>query len=229
MNTGENRSPSVTATIREAIRSQLIDVHTMLPGKVKAYYPSKGTVDVDLTVKQRRRQPNGETEAIAFPTLMNIPLAFPRCASAWDTWPVAADDLVLVHFAERELGDWVQSGVGQVIDPGDGPTHTLNGAIAYLGGHPATHPITPTPSTSARVIHAENQLHLGGQEPSQFIALAGKVLDELTKIRTAMHNHTHSVVLGACTAGGGTGTVATINNPSIPALSEPASAKVKSL
>ncbi len=197
MNNGKNQSPSFPETIRNAIDSRLVDVHTMLPGKVKAYYPSKGTVDVTLTVKQPRRQPDGTTKAVELPTLFNVPLAFPRCALAWDTWPVAEDDAVLVHFAERELGDWVQGQYGQVIDPGEGPMHSLNGPVAYLGGHPATHPITPTPSIRNRVLHAENELHLGGQDPSDFVALASLVLDELQKIKTKFDSHTHLVVVGS--------------------------------
>ena len=161
----------------EAIRSRLVDVHTMLPGKIKTYYADKGTADIDLTIKQRRRSPDGSVTPAPFPTLFNVPIAFPRCAGGAITFPLAADDLVLVHFASRNLGDWVHSQAGDVLDPGDGPTHYLDGAIAYVGGYPVTGPLTPTPSTSNVVIRTENELHLGGQDPSEFVALATKVLN----------------------------------------------------
>lgn len=199
MNTGGDRSPSLATSVMEAIRSRLVDVHTMLPGKIKSYYADKGTADIDLTIKQRRRSPDGSVTPAPFPTLFNVPIAFPRCAGGAITFPLAADDLVLVHFASRNLGDWAHSQAGDVLDPGDGPTHYLDGAIAYVGGYPVTGPLTPAPSTSNVVIRAENELHLGGQDPSEFVALATKVLNELTALGAAVATHTHST---SCTAGG---------------------------
>lgn len=190
----------------EAIRSRLVDVHTMLPGKIKSYYADKGTADIDLTIKQRRRSPDGSVTPAPFPTLFNVPIAFPRCAGGSITFPLAADDLVLVHFASRNLGDWAHSQAGDVLDPGDGPTHYLDGAIAYVGGYPVTGPLTPTPSTSNVVIRTENELHLGGQDPSEFVALATKVLNELTALGAAVASHTH---LTSCTAGGASVPVST--------------------
>jgi hypothetical protein len=230
LNTGGDRSPSLATSVMEAIRSRLVDVHTMLPGKIKTYYADKGTADIDLTIKQRRRSPDGSVTPAPFPTLFNVPIAFPRCAGGAITFPLAADDLVLVHFASRNLGDWVHSQAGDVLDPGDGPTHYLDGAIAYVGGYPVTGPLTPTPSTSNVVIRTENELHLGGQDPSEFVALATKVLNELDKIKTAFNGHKHTAGLLLTGASGGSPVTGSTGGPNKSYSSEAvAASKVKAV
>ena len=229
MNNGQNKAASFPLAIKEAIRAQLLDLHVMLPGKIKAYYPSKGTVDVDLLLKQRRRQPDGTFAAKDYPTLMNIPVMFPRCAGGAITFPLAADDLGAVVFADRDIGDWVQGTAGQSVDPGDGAAHDLNGAAFYPGLYPATNPMVPPASTAAVVVSAGEgkQLHLGAQDPPDAVALAQIVLDRLNAIAQKFDTHTH-VVSGTCTAPGGTVAGSTTStSPHIGTLQSVASEKVK--
>lgn len=227
MNNGQNKASSFPLAIKEAIRAQLLDLHVMLPGKIKAYYPSKGTVDVDLLIKQRRRQPDGTFTAKDYPTLTNIPVMFPRCAGGAITFPLSSGDLGAVIFADRDIGDWVQGTAGQSVDPGEGATHDLNGAIFYPGLYPATHPLTPSASTTAVVISAGagKEVHLGSQNPSDAVALAQLVLDRLNTIAFKFDSHMH-VVSGTCSTGAVAGTTSS-TSPHIGSLESVASDKVK--
>ena len=150
---GNERDPSLSDVIRAAMRARLMDLHTALPGKVVTYDATTGIADVQPLIQQRRRQPDGTFQAKDFPIVRGCPVMFPRCAGGYITFPIAADDLGLIIFCEREIGDWVQKAPGESVDPGDGELDPLMGCTFYPGLYPATSPVTPS-NTSDIVIHA---------------------------------------------------------------------------
>lgn len=66
-----------------------------------------------------------------------------------------------------------------------------------------------------------------GSDVTAFVALADLVDARLSTIKSAFDGHTHSTPLGACTAGGAVGIVATSINPSMGSLPSVAASKVK--
>lgn len=222
------REPTLSELIIGAIQSRLLDFHVMLPCKVIAYNKDEGTVDVELLLRDQRPQLDGTIVLKDFPPIKDVPVRWFRCGKAWITLPLAVGDLGHVVFADRNLSNWSASQKGTIVDPKDLGMHNLSGAVFEPGLNPASSPV-PSPDGDNMVLHSDTELHLGekGLDANQYVALSKKVLDELDKIRTAVHNHAHTVVLGACTAGGATGTATTSSAPSVPALTEPKAAKVK--
>lgn len=55
---------------------------------------------------------------------------------------------------------------------------------------------------------------IGSGGPTEYAGRADKIKTELERITNAFNGHTHTVVLGACTAGGATGTASTTGGPS---------------
>lgn len=219
-----SRSPTLGAVIRGAIRSALVDVHTALPAQVLSFDATKGTVDVQPLIQERRLQQDNTYAADQLPVLHSLPVMFPRCAGGYITFPIAANDTGLVIFCEYEIGDWVQKTVGQQVDPGGGPRHPLTGAVFYPGLWPATSTLSPPASTSDIEIISSGNVVIGGRAGAQLVALSNLVDSLISTINTWGATHVHS---GVTTGPGSSGTPATGPFPGGPSSS--AASKVKAL
>lgn len=185
--------PSLSDVIREALEARLSRLHVCLPGQVKAYDPTTCTADVQPCLQDTFISDEGEA-SLVLPVLPNVPVAFPRVGNAVLTFPLAAGDYVRLVFSERSLYKFKIS--GGVVDPVHLRKHDLSDAIADVCG--------VWPTSEAVAAHASNivlgftdggaQLHLkpngevslGAETPTNFVAMANKVLDELTLVKTAL-------------------------------------------
>lgn len=198
------RSPTFGQLLREAMDARLADLHVSMPCKVVSYNSSKNTVTVQPLLKRKRRDAAGAKIVTSMKTIQNVPVAFPRCAGGWITFPLAADDIGQLVFAERTLNDWMKSNPGDEVEPSEDTMHPLNGAWFYPGGYPSKSPIDPT-NADHPVFHTESELHLGEQGLSndQFVAIAKLVKDEISALRntvnsnvTVFNTHTHPSGMG---------------------------------
>lgn len=123
---------SLAGVIGGAIAAALEDVHTCLPCRVVSYSAATQRADVEPQVRRPMRDQNGERVVETLPVIPNVPVLFPRTASAFVSLPVAADDFVLVLFAEASVDAW--QATGEVSDPGDERRHNLGHAIAAIPG-----------------------------------------------------------------------------------------------
>lgn len=194
----EKRDPELSDLLRGAMRARLLDVHTAIPGQIKSYDASKGQVDVQPLIQQRRRGEDGTITAKDYPLVRGCMVMFPRCASGYITFPLAVNDLGLIIFCEKDVGDWAYKQAGQSVDPGDGDTHSLMGGVFYPGLYPTTSPITPTPSEQHVVVQASNQLHLGegNLTAADLVAIGALVDARLSTIQSTFDLHMHPSGMG---------------------------------
>lgn len=184
-----SRTPQLAEVIREAMNARLADVHTAIPAEVVSYDSTTQTVDVQPLVMRVLRDLDENTELPeSLPQIPNVPVCFPRAGNNWITFPIAQGDTVLLVFCESAIGNWRARNAES--DPGALIRHDLTDAIAIPGVYASARALTT--SATACVFNADTELHLGQLNPPEFVALATKVLNELTAIRTAFNSHIHT-------------------------------------
>lgn len=159
--------------IEGAIASQLLDLHTAIPGKVKSYDAAKQTAEVIIQVRAATPAEDGSTVAEEPPVIPNVPVQWPRGGGFALHFPLAAGDHVLLVFSEAAIGHWRAS--GQVADPGDLRRHSLAYPVAIPGIAPDAGVLTDAPAGEGVVnVPAGKVLRIGGGE-ADFVALSAKV------------------------------------------------------
>lgn len=147
---GVSRSPEPQEVLRAAMEYALADVHTALPGRVEAYDPATQKADIKPLIKRLVSTEDGEELLEELPVLPQVPVIFPRTASAFITFPVAAGDHVLLIFNERSIDNFV-AGDGEDTDPDEYRTHDLSDAVALLGFYPDAKAIVEADNDTERL------------------------------------------------------------------------------
>lgn len=127
-----DQTPTLAKVIQDAILLQLGDLHTCMPGIVKAVDHVKKTVDVRLSLKRKYII---DDSPIELPMLSRVPLGFLQTKEAIISLPVAVDDDVWVFFSERSLDAWknvkdTQSIPNRIVSPDDPRMHHISDAVA---------------------------------------------------------------------------------------------------
>jgi hypothetical protein len=99
---------------QEALR-QVLDGHqaqvwTALPGIIESFDTDAVTCVVQPAIKAEVRAPDGSTQWVALPLLLDCPVVFPRGGGCTLTFPVAQGDECLVVFASRCIDAWWTAG-----------------------------------------------------------------------------------------------------------------------
>lgn len=192
-------NPGFEDVLQEAINAARGLLHTMLPARVKTYNRTTQTAEVEFVVKGRRRDlDSGEWFTYTRKPVGRVPVAWLGGPGHSVTTDLQAGDFVIVLFAERDISQWLAS--GQVpAEPADTRLHDLSDAIAIpLGARPFTAPLDPTAYAAGALVVDGSDIRLGGSTATDFVALASKVLTELTALansvqtlQTAYNGHTH--------------------------------------
>lgn len=188
---------------------RLRELHTAIPCRVESYDASKQTCDALPMLKMQTPDGQGGYTSEALPVLPNVPVAFPRGGGFFVSFPLAKGDFVFVIFAERAIGAWRKK--GEATSPGDLRLHPLAGAVALPCLYPSDQKLDSAHaenmvlgkdgSTAQIHLKTNGEVHLGGENGAEFVALAQKVLTELTQIQNALTTHTHTP--GTFANGGG--------------------------
>ncbi len=177
----QERSIDLGQLFNEAFMAKLSEVNVSLPCKVLAYDAATQTVKLQPLIKRKRRDAAGVVTATEIPPLQEVPVAFPRCAGGWITFPITEGDVGQVVFCQRSIKDWMGKAAGEVVVPTDEDMLSLNGAWFYPGAYPSKTPIAGGADEDNVVIHAEEKLDLGekGLTADDAVAIAKKVQDNL--------------------------------------------------
>lgn len=130
-----SRSPEPEELLQVAFDHYVSDVHTCLPGRIEEYDAKTQKASVKPLIKRLTLLEDGTELLEELPIIPDVPVQFPRTASFFFTLPVRKGDLVVLHFAERSLDNWL-SGKGEDTDPDEFRMHDLSDAIAVPGGYP---------------------------------------------------------------------------------------------
>jgi hypothetical protein len=206
-----NRNPSEREALDAVLEDFRTEIHTSFPARVLAYDAAKQTVDVRPGIQREypSDDPRVPLKTEPLPDLMAIPVQWPRAGGFAITFPIQVGDWVEVQCAEQSLLVWRQKGdVGS--PPGVSCPHGLNGACAKPGWYPDKQKLSSVDTSNmvirsedngVRIVIAGNMVTIGDTTGAQFLALANKVDQALTKIQTAFDDHTHPVpALGTSSA-----------------------------
>lgn len=173
--------------IRQAINDRLASVHVMLPGKVESYDAATQKADIQPMISRLQKTVDGEIKE-DLPVIPSVPVAFPRAGGFKITMPVKEGDRCMLVFCERSIDVYQQSSGSRPVDPDLFLMHDLSDAVALMGWYPDSGAAESTDGSDmvlgkdgGEVIHIGNdQINLYEKSAADFVALAHKVLDELT-------------------------------------------------
>lgn len=106
----EERLDDPEESLRLALENAQSQIWTALPGVVTAVDLSKQTVSVQPSIQGNISAPDGSSQSVNLPLLVDVPIVWPRAGGFALTFPIAAGDEVLVVFASRCIDSWWQSG-----------------------------------------------------------------------------------------------------------------------
>ena len=181
-----------------ALQNERDDIHTALPGVVVSYDPETQLADVQPTVKRPVWDDEGNRlQGESYPVLPKVPVRWPQCGGFAFVLPMKAGDFVWIEFSEGGTGEFRTS--GQESEPFDVSRHTITHPYCSPGAPPDCKPMTDPQVTggadaffgklnSAHTITISSTApHIAlGTNPSDFVALASLVKQELTKIAAAL-------------------------------------------
>lgn len=186
-------TPTLGAALAEYAASATRNLHVALPGTVLEYDATTNTADIELQVKDSYEDDEGDIIAEAYPTLIAVPIVFPRSRKAFFAWEVEKGDRVAVMFASQAIDQWLGSGVKSA--PGDLRRHDLSHAFAVPGLYPMTEPVPVGDRQSGgaaigmpggpQIRFTPTGIKLGA-DAVDGIALASKVNAELAKLSTTL-------------------------------------------
>jgi len=119
---------TLTTAIRTAIDGRLVDLHTALPGVVRAVYADDQEVDVEIAIQRIVRDTSDEERVESVPVLSRIPLAVLGVPGLSVTLPVASGDEVVVVFLERDASAWIEG--GKILPPESRRKHSYSDGVA---------------------------------------------------------------------------------------------------
>lgn len=198
----DDRSATLAEVVRAGIEAAKADLHTCLPAIITAWDPATQLADVKPVVRQHYLDEDMTLQSEQMPVIPSVPVVFPRTQSFAITFPVAVGDRCLLIFSESSTDRYLANGGTDVDDPIT-RRHALDDAFALIGGWPNADKINTvetdaitighTGVSSPRIYVQDDLIGLGEKNPSEFVALATKVLTELQAIVAGFNAHTHSV------------------------------------
>lgn len=169
------KEPEMAEVISSAITSRLDDVNTCLPGVIVTYYPGTFTADIALCNKQVfETYLSDNLISEPYPILPNIPIDFPSGGGITMTFPLVAGDNVLVMFSQSDINNFRSNGSSD-NEPGILIKHGLSGATAI--------PCTIKNREDGYFYNDTSAVVISGGGSSDFVALAGLVMDNLNTIK----------------------------------------------
>ena len=116
---------------RQAFEGQQVQMWTAIPGYIVDVDLDAMTCSVQPTISSTTVLPDGTRKPQNLPILINVPIIFPSAGGFTITFPIAANDEVLVVFSSRCIDSWwLYSGVQQ---PMEGRMHDLSDGFAFPG------------------------------------------------------------------------------------------------
>ncbi len=117
--------------MRLVLDGRLSGLWTAMPCIVKSVNLAKMTLEAQPAIQGTVQNENGVTQSVNYPLLVDVPIVFPSAGGFTMTFPIAANDEVLVVFASRCIDAWWQSGgIGR---PMEARMHDLSDGFAIPG------------------------------------------------------------------------------------------------
>jgi hypothetical protein len=124
-------------------------IRVSMPGIVQSFSATEQTVTVQLSVRERVRNPDLSYSWVAIPVLVDVPIVIPRAGGFCLTLPVQAGDECLVVFGDVCMDSWWD--LGGVQNQPAKRRHDLSDGYAILGVWSQPRVITGYSTTAAQL------------------------------------------------------------------------------
>lgn len=183
----------------QAIRAELLDVHTCLPAKIQKYDAATQKADVIPLLKKKYRF---DDEPKDLPIITNVPVKWPSAnnGAAYIHLPLVAGDIGWVVFSERSIDTWL-AGEGDSVAPRDPRHHHLSDAIFMPGGLPFKKALSIANPNNMTLKNSSMSIEI---DPSGKIKIEGAAQELLTVIDSFMGNVISANVLVGSGSSAGT-------------------------
>lgn len=105
-------SSSLQQLLQETFTSQMVDVHTCLPGIIKSFDAQTQTASVNIALKRVILDENNKEFERPVAILSDIPVLFFQSQDFAITMPIKEGDNCLLLFSERDFDNWYkESGI----------------------------------------------------------------------------------------------------------------------
>jgi hypothetical protein len=130
---------TITELLQNALRSNNIDLHVSLPGKIVNYDSNTQKADIKPLIKKKYTT---EIEKVVdVPIINEVPVFFPQAngGKAFLHMPINTDDTGLIVFCDRSIDNWLSTNDRtKSFEPDDSRIHDLSDAVFFPGINPFT-------------------------------------------------------------------------------------------
>jgi hypothetical protein len=144
--------------LRLALEGHQAQIWTALPGIIQSFDASAITCVVQPAIKAQVRAPDGSTQWVALPLLLDCPVVFPRGGGCTLTFPIAQGDECLVVFASRCIDAWWTAGGVQAQS--EFRMHDLSDGFALPGPFSQATKISGISTTAAQLRSNDGEAYL---------------------------------------------------------------------
>lgn len=188
-----NEDPTLQQVIQEAIKTELLDVHTALPARIETYDPSTQKANIQPLLKKKYKA----TGDANLPVITNVPVQWVSSSggSAYITLPLKKGDIGIALFSERSLDKYLSS-QGGVVSPEDPRTHDISDAFFIPGAKPFPQALTNVSGSDIIIqnetlrieIAPEGKLSITGAGGQELLTILDDLLTHLltAKVLTAL-------------------------------------------
>lgn len=178
-------TPTLSEVLELAVRAELAEVYTAIPGRVERYDAATQVADVRPQIKIVLEDEGGGKTTEALPLLQNVPVLFQSAGPYSITFPVEVGSTGLLVFAMHSIGEWRKRGA--LSDPGDRRLHSVTGATFYPGLRATPSPIVDGNDDALTIAGPKIRLgSVGATNPAV-------LFDEL---KAWLETHTHPTGVG---------------------------------
>lgn len=117
-------------SLRLAMENSQSQIWTAMPGIVQSVDLVAQTVSVQPSIQGTTSNPDGSSQLVNMPLLVDVPVVWPRAGGFALTFPIMPGDEVLVVFAARCIDAWWQA--GGIGAPAEARMHDLSDGFAVL-------------------------------------------------------------------------------------------------
>lgn len=136
-------------SLRLALENAQSQIWTATPAIVQAVNLAAQTLSVQPAIQGTLSNPDGTTQTVNLPLLVDVPIVWPRAGGFALTFPIAVGDEVLVVFGARCIDSWWQS--GSVGAPAEARMHDLSDGFAILAPTSQPKKFTNVSSTNVQL------------------------------------------------------------------------------
>lgn len=163
------RSANKRQNLENHARQREINLRVASPGIIQSFDAKEQTVVVQLAIREKRMNKDGEESWVEIPQLVDVPIVLPRAGGYALTLPIQPGDECLVVFGDTCMDAWWQS--GGVQNQIDCRRHDLSDGYAVLA-----------PWSQPRVLnnYSTNSVQLRTEDGSAYVEISGHDINIVT-------------------------------------------------